>query len=166
VSDLERFCERARELGATDAKVIAVSTIKTGAWVWMKCRYGCASYGASLCCPPHSPRPEETQRVLDCYQRAILVHCKPRADGKDLIFNLEREVFLAGYQKAFGMGAGPCGLCDSCTMDLCRYADRARPAMEACGIDVYSTVRANGYSIRVACSVDDDHDYFGVVLVD
>ena len=87
-TDLHNFVERARELGAEDAKLIDPASIVTAAWVRLKCQFGCSLYGSSLCCPPHSPTPEETRRVLDCYRRALLVRCKagPESENRTLSF--------------------------------------------------------------------------------
>jgi hypothetical protein len=38
--------------------------------------------------------------------------------------------------------------------------------MEACGIDVYATDRANGYPISVVKAYKDDANYYGLVLVE
>jgi len=38
--------------------------------------------------------------------------------------------------------------------------------MEACGIDVYATVRRHGFAIEVVRDHDDPQHYFGMVLVD
>jgi len=38
--------------------------------------------------------------------------------------------------------------------------------MEACGIDVYSTVKRAGFEISVVRTTDQCPDYFGLVLVD
>jgi hypothetical protein len=38
--------------------------------------------------------------------------------------------------------------------------------MEACGIDVYATVRANGYPIKVVKTYDCKGNYYGVVLIE
>ena len=164
--DLTPFLARAVELGALEAKVVDVSSVVTAAWVRMKCKYGCGCHGTSLCCPPHSPTPEETQRVLDCYQRAILLHFKAGANVKEIVVALEREVFLAGHYKAFGYGAGPCFLCEECNLQSCVHAYEARPAMEACGIDVFATARANGYPIAVVTDQECDQNHYGLVLVD
>jgi predicted metal-binding protein len=164
--DLEQFVARARELGAEDAKVIDPATIATAAWVRLKCRYGCGAYNTTLCCPPHTPMPEETRRVIDCYQRAIFVHCKPGVNVKELIVALEREVFLDGFYKAFGLGCGPCTLCKECNLESCVHAYEARPAMEACGVDVFATARANGLPLEVVTNHSCDQNYYGVVLVD
>jgi predicted metal-binding protein len=161
------FIERAVALGAKRAVVVRTRDIFTAPWVRMKCRYGCGCWGSSLCCPPNTPTPAETREVLDSYGRAVLFEAG-RGEPKELAVKLEREVFLAGYYKAFGLGAGPCRLCPSgCAADEgCRHPEKARPAMEACGIDVYATVRAAGFEIEVVRSRDDEQHYFGAVLVD
>ena len=42
----------------------------------------------------------------------------------------------------------------------------ARPAMEACGIDVYATVRRAGFEIDVVRTMEQCPNYFGLILVD
>ena len=59
---LTTFVERARALGAVDAKAIPADSIVTAHWVRLKCQYGCGGWGSSLCCPPHTPAPEETAK--------------------------------------------------------------------------------------------------------
>jgi predicted metal-binding protein len=164
--DLQVFVGRAVELGALEAKVIDPATVVTGAWVRWKCRFGCGGYGSSLCCPPHSPTPEETRKLLDCYRRAVLVHCKPGTHVKPLVAALEREAFLAGYYRAFALGAGPCTLCEECGLERCVHACEARPAMEACGIDVFTTAHTNGFPIEVVTDHQCDQNYYGLLLVD
>jgi predicted metal-binding protein len=165
-TDLKPFLKRACELGATDAKLIDPASVVTAPWVRLKCRYGCGCYGSSLCCPPHSPTPEQTRAVLDCYQRAILLHCRPGVNVKELAVALERELFLAGYYKSFGYGEGPCRLCEECNLVRCTHSRQARPAMEASGIDVYATARANGLPIEVVTGRDCEQNYYGLVLAD
>jgi predicted metal-binding protein len=160
-----KFIKRAKELGAKEAKVIAAKSIVTAEWVRLKCKFGCSGYGQSLTCPPYSPTPEETRRVLGCYKAALLVHGNAYKDIHAMIPTLEREIFLDGYFKAFGMGAGPCQLCKKCAK-FCRHPDKTRPAMEACGIDVYTTVRANGYPIGVVKTENCKGNYYGVVLIE
>ena len=48
----------------------------------------------------------------------------------------------------------------------CRHAEQARPAMEACGIDVYATARKHGFTINVVRTRRDPQHYFGLVLVE
>ncbi len=158
---------RAVTFGAESARLIRTSTIATAPWVRLKCQYGCDGYGTSLCCPPHTPTPDQTRKVVDSYERAILFEAG-RREPKKIAVRLEREAFLAGYYKAFGLGSGPCSLCrQACAFEEgCRHSEQARPSMEACGIDVFATVRANGFTIDVVREEDDEQHYFGVVLLD
>jgi len=65
------------------------------------------------------------------------------------------------------MGAGPCDLCDECAFDEgCRYPEKSRPAMEACGIDVYATVNRQGFDLEVVKTHRDKPRFFGLVLVE
>ena len=155
----------AAELGAKRAKVISPATVVTAAWVRWKCQFGCSGYGSSRMCPPHSPTPAETRALLDGYLRAVLFEGK-RGRTKATAVALERQLFLAGHHKALGLGAGPCMLCRTCRLDDCRHPEEARPAMEACGIDVFATARRHGFAIEVVRDHGDRPHYFGLVLVE
>ena len=160
------FVAMARRLGALSAKVVDPRTVETGHWVRWKCQFGCGGYGSSLVCPPHTPTPEQTRQMLDGYRRAVLFEA-PGGKVKKIAAALEREIFLAGYYKALGLGCGPCMLCKDCAFDKgCRHPGEARPAMEACGIDVYATARKHGYTINVVGSRGDPQHYFGLVLIE
>ena len=164
---LARYIRRAKELGALGGRIIGPRDVVCAEWVRLKCEFGCDGYGQCRTCPPHSPTPERTRRVVDEYRRLLLVHVRRGSGVTPLVVRLEREIFLDGYHKAFAWGAGPCPLCKECDpTGPCSHADRARPAMEACGIDVYSTARRNGFSINVVRSRKDEQHYFGLVLVD
>jgi predicted metal-binding protein len=160
------FIRRAVELGALEAKIIGAETIVTAPWVRLRCQFGCGGYNSSLCCPPHSPVPEETRAVIDCYTKALLVHLKKLGKITKIIVTLEREIFLAGYYKALGFGSGPCNLCKTCDSEACKHPEKARPSMEACGIDVFATARNNGFPIDVVRDFDSDQNYYGVVLIE
>lgn len=104
--------------------------------------------------------------MIGCYKRAILFEVKLQ-EAKKIAVKLERDLFLAGYYRALGLGAGPCRLCKECAFDKgCRHPYQARPSMEACGIDVYRTARANGFIIEVVRTHQDPQHYFGLVLVE
>ena len=163
---LARWAKRAEELGAKKAKIIRVATVKTAEWVRLKCKYGCGGWNGCLTCPPNSSTPEETQRVLDDYRWAVLVEAGKRVP-RDIIPKLEREIFLAGHYKAFGYASGPCRLCAECNVaGECRHPCEARPAMEASGIDVFATVRGNGFTIDVLTDTCQTGHYFGMVLIE
>ena len=71
----------------------------------------------------------------------------------DTMFELERSAFLMGAYRTLALGAYPCEYCDECVVmthegldepalkRLCPHKDKLRPSMEACGIDVFTTVR-------------------------
>ncbi len=77
-----------------------------------------------------------------------------------------RQAFLDGYYKALAFGSGPCLICKSCHPDHCVFPEKAIPAMEACGIDVFATARAHGFEIQVLTEPDQEHNHFGLVLID
>jgi predicted metal-binding protein len=163
---LRGLLQKITDIGAREAKIIDPKTVETAPWVRWKCQFGCGGYNSSLMCPPHTPTPEETRKVLDSYKRAILFEGE-RHDTKAMAAKMEREAFLSGYHKAFGLGSGPCRHCDSCAFNEgCRHPDEARPAMEACGIDVFATVRKHGFTINVVKTYKDPQHYFGLVLIE
>ena len=165
--DLIHYLDAALEMGAEAAKVIRASTIRCEAWVRLKCQFGCGGYDKRLMCPPFTPTPAEMTEVVSCYRRAILIYAKDNGIVNEIIPHLEREIFFAGYYKALGLGSGPCRLCKRCdTSSRCRHPYEARPAMEACGIDVFATVRASGLPIEVVRTRRQRGDYYGVILVD
>ena len=71
------------------------------------------------------------------------------------LLELEREVFLSGFYKAFLLFMDSCNLCNTCTgmREKCKNPKQARPTPESMAVDVFKTVRKIGYSIDVL------HDY-------
>jgi predicted metal-binding protein len=162
----QEIIKAAIRLGAKEAKIIAPDKVVTGHWVRWKCSYGCSAYQTNLMCPPYTPLPAQTREMLDQYKRAVLFQAD-RELPKKIAPALERELFLQGFYKAFGMGAGPCRLCKTCAFEQgCKHPELARPAMEGCGIDVFATARANGFAIEVVHDDSDTQHYFGMVLID
>jgi len=164
-----QWIDAAKRLGAKDAKAISPDSVITAPWVRLKCQYGCGGWGQRLTCPPHSPTPEQTRAVLDCYRVALLVHCPGGAEWhsiKRIVADLEREIFLAGHYKAFAFGSGPCDLCDECDFEHCEHPYEARPSMEAAGIDVFATARGNGFPIEVVKDHTCPQHYYGLVLIE
>jgi predicted metal-binding protein len=166
VPNFETFVQRATELGAQSAKIIEPGSIVTAPWVRLKCQFGCGRYGKSHCCPPKTPTPSEMQSVIDCYTKGLLIHCRGKSNPTKIVVKLEKEIFLSGFYKALGFGAGPCRLCKECGEGGCLHSELARPAMEACGIDVYSTAHNNAYPIEVLKDKCCEGNYFGLVLIE
>jgi predicted metal-binding protein len=104
--------------------------------------------------------------MLDQYKRAVIFEAD-KGEPKKIAPALEKKLFLQGFYKAFGMGAGPCRLCETCAFEQgCRHPDDTRPSMESCGIDVFATARDHGFTINVVCTQKDPQHYFGLVLID
>ncbi len=162
----------ALERGIDHAVIVEPSRVVTAPWVLMKCQFGCAGYGGSLCCPPRSPTPDETRKILDSYTSAMLLHRQISKNGRpaenlsDIAVDLERSLFLDGYYKAWTLGSGPCGRCKTCNMKACAHSDRARPSMEGCGIDVFATARGYGLPIEVVTGRADIRNHYALVLIE
>lgn len=173
---VEDFCQQALERGADGAKAIDPGSVVTAEWVRLKCQFGCSGFGRSHCCPPYTPTPELTRRVIDSYQKAILLHrqiaegSKRREETKrfnEMVIRLEIDIFLDGYYKALCMTSGPCRLCKECDLNRpCQRGMDARPSMEACGVDVFQTARRNGFPIQVVKTQEDAQNIFGLILVE
>jgi predicted metal-binding protein len=170
---LKPYLAAVREKKIDHAAVIETSTVFTEPWVKLKCQFGCDRYGKSFCCPPNTPSPKQMRELLDSYTHAILLHRRWQEGVTDVtefnetVVDLELTLFLDGYYKAWSVGSGPCKRCQTCnTAERCLKATRARPSMEACGIDVFRTVREHGFPIQVLTSRDDRRDSYGLVLVE
>jgi predicted metal-binding protein len=165
----------ALESGASDIKFIQPARIVTAHWVRLKCQFGCKNYGTRYTCPPNSPSPEDTRKVLDEYSKAFLIKYEgflgfDEYPPKDLdktmtslslhvckaAYGMERHAFLSGYYKAFSYGAHRCRLCDICDVmeesKGCRYPQEARPSLESAGIDVFKTSENAGMRTEVVQS--------------
>ena len=171
---LAEVCREARRLGALDAAVVSPAKVFTATWVRHRCQYGCSEFGQCLTCPPYSPAPETTRKMLDEYRMAILLHGNHWKTLREITQSLECKIFLAGYYKSFAFLCGPCDLCKTCVavqknqgrVVACVHSDLARPAMEAAGIDVFATARAAGLPIEVVESTDCPQNYYTLILVE
>ncbi|MEE9259152.1 MAG: DUF2284 domain-containing protein [Nitrospinaceae bacterium] len=167
VCDNQEFIEEALGLGCTKAKVIQTRTIALGPSGRLQCQYGCSHYGKCLTCPPYSPTSEETSEMLYDYQKALLIHGDSGADMREIAVSLENSFKKKGFYKAFGMSSRSCDLCDVCTVETgCKYPDKARPSMHACGIDVPQTISNNGWVEPRPLAPCSEEQNIGMVLID
>jgi len=168
--------EKAKSLGVSKAEIINTKNVVLGNWVRLKCQYGCDGYGGCLTCPPYSPTPDYTKKMIGEYSKGLLMQIENisirnrpemRSKLQKVVVHLEREIFLDGYYKAFGLFAGPCRFCETCDTDKdCKHSDKARPAMEACGIDVYQTARNCGFELEVVKTEDCLYSYIALILIE
>ncbi len=86
----------------------------------------------------------------------------------EILCRLEKDALELGYRFATGLSAGTCRLCDECvgqeSGEPCRQPFRARPSMEAVGIDVVKTAERAGISFEFPAKRDPV--WVGLLLVD
>ncbi len=197
LKDSERYCIMAKELGADDARTITTADIPIDDRVVLKCRIPkCFGYGTSAHCPPYSLKPDETREVVNNYRRAVvIIHTvrpevivrdratiNERVEAYKKIFHIvsaiESAAFYDGYYFSLGFAAGSCKstFCYNveCTVlkgEKCRLSLRARPSMEAVGIDCYRLATMLGWEIYPIGSDAKPHCIphgvlMGLVLID
>jgi len=136
----------------------------------------CPRAGETPNCPPYTPEPEMVRRAISRFSQAILFKCdvSPIEDyipgrgatkaeqrrvlnfhkkSAEVIYSLERQAYKDGYHLAMGLGGGSCKdylcqgmLCQFLDSGRCRFPQRARPAIEAMGIDVMKLITEAGWS--------------------
>ena len=105
--------------------------------------------------------------MLDEYEVAFLIYWGHKGGSRETLAEIERQVFLKGYYKAFTMASGPCRLCEECNLEEpCLHPRQARPSMEACGIDVFRTARDAGFPIQVVTCREDTPNFYSLLLVE
>lgn len=161
-----------------DFKWIYGKDIKVAQWVRFKCIYGCDSYGKRSACPPNVPTVLECESFFSEYENAIIIHfVRENENEQELISwckainielsKLEKDIFYAGFYKAFAIFIDECSLCNSCVSEReqCRNKKMARPCTEALAVDVYGTVTSIGYPIKVISGENDVMNRYAIVLI-
>jgi len=124
------------------------------------------------------PSVEECRAFFSEYEDAVIFHfvkkfVRPedrvpwsRELEKELV-KLEREVFWAGYQKAFMLFMDECRLCSQCKGSrlACINKDDSRPGPESLAVDVFSTVRSAGYPIEVLCDYNQEMNRYAFLMI-
>ncbi len=165
--------------GFADFRWLDPREIVVAEWVRMKCLYGCGEYGKNACCPPNAPPVDACARFFREYSTAAVFHFAKTVERPedrhawsrklDLeLLELEREVFKAGYVKAFLLFFDSCGVCPECTgtRTTCKEPKLARPTPDALAMDVYATVRKLGYPIEVLSDYKQEMNRYAFLLVE
>ena len=188
---VENLCREAKRLGASEAVHIAAADIVVDDRALLKCQVPlCSHYGIDLMCPPNVLPASQFREILKCYHDAILVKVdipsgdlriqsgRPepryvdaakdtRAKLHQIICHLESNCIEKGRHFAAGFIGGSCPLCDTCVGAKsglpCSHPFKARPAMEAMGIDVMSTVEKAG--LHLSFGNNTERSWIGLVLV-
>lgn len=167
-----------QEKGYADYKWIDPQKIIVAQWVRMKCMFGCGEYGQSACCPPNVPSVSECERFFHEYQDAVIFRFEKSVDkpedrhrwSKKVNINLvklERDVFLAGYERAFSLFMDSCGICADCaaTREGCKEPRSARPSPESMAVDVYSTATQFGFPIEVRTEYSQEMNRYAFLMI-
>jgi predicted metal-binding protein len=167
------------EHGYADYKWIDPHDIVVAQWVRMKCTFGCSSYGRNASCPPNTPSVPECRQFLNEYDTAALFHFEKAVDApqdrgpwskkvNQGLLKLERDVFLAGHQKAFLLFMDSCRLCADCPgiREECRNPQSSRPSPEGMAIDVFTTVRQYGFPIQVLTDYTQPMNRYAFLLIE
>ena len=173
--DLEKYRQRALELGATDAKIITTDMVLIDERVLAKCiNPKCRCYGTNVDCPPYAMDLDLVRKVVNNFRYAIFymmevpseVMAGPEVRAKNLFrptqiknfeitSKIEAEAFYDGYHLALGFAGGPCKIAFCPDIECsalvpgrpCRHALRARSAMEGVGMDVFTMAAKMGWDI-------------------
>jgi len=162
----QELIQEALNLGCMKAKVISTKAISLAHWVKLQCQFGCSKHARLFTCPPFTPESEEMAEILEEYDQALLIHGDHDTNVQEIVIDLETRFKQKGYQKAFALGAQPCKLCNPCTIStFCQYPEKARPTLQACGIDVKATVNNNGWTDCIPYKPCSDSHPIGMILI-
>lgn len=167
------------EHGFHDFRWIKASDIVVAQWVRMKCTYGCGSYGKKGSCPPNTPSLDDCREFFSDYESAVVFHIAARLDDPEerhgfsrqintRLLEVETEVFLKDFRKAFLLFMDECQLCSACpgTIDGCVNHKMMRPCPESMGVDVFATVRKYDLPIKVLKDYDDRMNRYAFLLIE
>ena len=163
-----KYAALARRLGAADALVIASRDVVVDGRAYLKCMYGCKGWNANWTCPsaPGALKPWEFEPLLRRYAGGVLIHCAGKRESQQISGAVEAAAFRDGHYFAFAMS--DCALCRRCAYPKapCRFPERARPAMQGLGIDVFATVRRLGLPLKTLADRDErPQNWYSLVLI-
>ena len=139
----------------------------------------CGYYGKNHMCPPEIKGIEEWKQEILSFKNAVIVTkfypTKSSFDMKGMFegasdFGKTLSSVKQDIEEHFPekrkmvLGAGPCLLCEKCTLNdnkPCRFPDKAFPAIEACGVDVMSLSKSAGVKYN---NGKNTVTYLGVIL--
>jgi len=169
--DLEKYRQRAIELGSTDTRVITTDDVIIDERVVAKCVYPkCVAYGTNANCPPYAMEIDQVMKIVDNFRYGIFISVRvPSYDiaGKkksrtpyqkklaEIVSKIESGAFYDCYHLAIGFGSGSCKriFCpDTDCVALipgkpCAHPYKARSAMEAVGMDAFTMATKFGWEI-------------------
>jgi predicted metal-binding protein len=164
--------------GFSDYKWINPKEIVVAHWVRIKCIFGCSDYGLGTC-PPNAPSVNECDSFFKEYDSGVIIRLSKFADkdhypsdwSKEItnkLLDVERQIFLKGYQKVFLFNQTCCSLCKECPGNRldCKDKTRSRPSPESFAVDVYQTVRNAGLDINVVADNPSEINRIAILLIE
>jgi len=162
----------------SDYKWINPKEIVVAHWVRVKCTFGCADYGLGTC-PPNTPSVQDCNSFFKEYESGLIIRLYKFADkdaypsdwSKEMtnkLLDIERKIFLLGFQKVFLLNQTCCSLCKDCPGNRldCKDKTKSRPSPESFAVDVYKTVRNAGLDINVIAKNPSEMNRIAILLIE
>ena len=168
---LDELVREALKLGASDARIITVESIRVEERLAVMCRTPqCDGYGQSVNCPPYVLKPLGFKELLKRYQYALVFKIDVATqmllgEDRDIVASrihkitssVEQFAIARGYLNSKGLAAGSCKRI-FCSKDagcsvldengVCRFPDIARPSMSGLGINFFELSQLLGWQIN------------------
>jgi predicted metal-binding protein len=167
MTNLKSYITDALDQGAKHALIINAKDIVLDPRTMLKCRFGCSGWGHNWTCPsaPGAVTVWEFAQIIKHYKKAMLIHTLDKKLSQSISYAIEQKAYTDGAYFAFSLS--DCALCKKCAYPKpCRAYKKARPAMQAVGIDVFSTVRKHGLLLKTLKSKTEVQNWYSLVLID
>ena len=134
----------AKRYNIDEAIIIYTSKIDVKDGVYLKSKLECGCHGNGPC-PAHAIAPEQTRNLLREYKRAVLVVGNPdQQDIKEFrkaLLDIENSLVMNNFHKAIALIPGHYDVSEENSTLQTPNGMKQRVPLEACGIDVFSTVK-------------------------
>jgi predicted metal-binding protein len=140
----------------------------------------CGKYNKNFMCPPYTGDINSFKERLKNYRKGIIIGVKDKIlkdDRKEKAYEsadklhkimLDAELMAKklGFDNGTALIGGNCRICRVCAVELglknCLYPEKARPSLEAMGIDVIETLRNIGITLEFR---QDEVTWIGLLLI-
>lgn len=165
----EKYVKSALDAGAESAVPFTIGEIRFDPRTVLKCRFGCDNYGKHYFCPsdPRMQDVEQSIRIFGRYKGGIIIRTEDKASAQKISLAVEREAMRDGNY--FAISLSSCDLCKECACEKdrpCPHKADARPAFHTVGIDVSSTIKDKGLTMKDEKDGKVTYYWFSAVFVD
>ncbi|MBI5155048.1 hypothetical protein HZA57_07405 [Candidatus Poribacteria bacterium] len=174
---IARMLNDPADFNLSEAKFIHSAQVFTARAVRLRCQYTCSHTRQSDTTPPHSPSADETRGVLDEYKFGLMLRREDPAEPRDhlafwpdfsrTVLGIERECLVRGYPRAFALGIGNClYVHHDDSLRPCDYAGKARPTLEAIGVELKETLEMVHWEGYLHRETGDPFQVFALLLLE